>query len=238
MLFRSWLEAKLSRPVVAVLRTLLGQARRTTQMREHMRSWVTRSLGEIRVVALEIDRRLTRAARSPDPGAVFFCTVDELLRALESGRMDLGHVVRLRRAEHARDESRPDAPVTFVGRPPSVVLPPAGGNGTLRGLPACAGVVEGTVHVLAAGHELEEEMRPGEILVARTTDVALTPLFLVAAGVVTELGGPLSHAALVAREYGVPTVVNVAGATVALRNGERVRVDGTRGTVERIAAQG
>ncbi|MBI5533036.1 MAG: phosphoenolpyruvate synthase [Deltaproteobacteria bacterium] len=232
------LAKKISRPAMAVLRTLLGQARRTTQMRERMRAWVTRCLGEIRIVALEIDQRLLRAERSPSPGAVFFCTVDELIGALESGHVELGHVVRLRRAEHARDESRPDAPVTFVGTPPSVVLPPVSGNGTLHGLPACSGVVEGTVHVLTAGRELEEEMRPGEILVARTTDVALTPLFLVAAGVITELGGPLSHAALVAREYGVPTVVNVAGATVALRNGERVRVDGTHGTIERIAAQG
>ncbi|MBI4703241.1 MAG: hypothetical protein HY744_19160 [Deltaproteobacteria bacterium] len=55
-----------------------------------------------------------------------------------------------------------------------------------------------------------------------------------ASGVITELGGPLSHAALVAREYGVPAVVNVAGATVALRTGERVRLDGGRGTVERL----
>jgi rifampicin phosphotransferase len=228
------LQSKLPRPVMAVLRALMGHARRTTHMRERMRAWVTRALGEIRRVALEVDRRLLRADASLAPGAVFFCTVDELLGMLEAGRRDLAHVVKLRRAEHARDESRPDAPVTFVGRPPTVVLPPSG-NGTLRGLPASCGVVEGTVRVLRAGHELDDELRPGEILVARTTDVGLTPLFLVAAGVVTELGGPLSHAALVAREYGVPTVVNVAGATVALRTGDRVRLDGTRGTVERIA---
>jgi pyruvate,water dikinase len=231
------LAGKLSAPALAMLRVLVGHARRTTQMRERMRAWVTRALGEIRRVALEADRRLLRADASLQPGSVFFCTTDELVGALESGKVDLGYVVQLRRAESARDEARPDPPVTFVGRPPTVVLPPSGSNGTLRGLPASSGVVEGTVRVLRAGHELEEEMRPGEILVARTTDVALTPLFLVAAGVVTELGGPLSHAALVAREYGVPTVVNVAGATVALRTGERVRVDGTRGTVERVSAQ-
>ena len=73
---------------------------------------------------------------------------------------------------------------------------------------------------------------PGEVLVARTTDIGLSPLFLVAAAVVTELGGPLSHAAVVAREYGVPAVVNVAGATIAIRTGDLVRVDGDRGTVE------
>ena len=75
---------------------------------------------------------------------------------------------------------------------------------------------------------------PGEILVARTTDVGLTPIFLVAAGVVTELGGALSHAAIVAREYGVPAVVGVAGITSLLRTGERLRVDGNRGIVARL----
>ena len=69
---------------------------------------------------------------------------------------------------------------------------------------------------------------------SRTTDVGLSPLFLVAAAVVTELGGPLSHAAVVAREYGIPAVVNVPGATIAIRTGDRLRVDGDRGVVERL----
>jgi pyruvate,water dikinase len=70
------------------------------------------------------------------------------------------------------------------------------------------------------------------VLVAPVADVGWTPLFLAAAAVVTELGGALSHAALVAREYGVPTVVNVTGVTRALQSGDRVRVDGDRGVVE------
>jgi pyruvate,water dikinase len=66
----------------------------------------------------------------------------------------------------------------------------------------------------------------------------LSPLFLVASAVVTELGGPLSHAALVAREYGVPAVVNVQGATTAIKTGDLVRVDGDRGIVERLPSRG
>ena len=71
-------------------------------------------------------------------------------------------------------------------------------------------------------------------IVVHTTDVGWTPLFLIAAGVVTELGGPLSHAAVVAREFGVPSVVNVSGITRAIRTGDRLRVDGDRGVVERL----
>jgi pyruvate,water dikinase len=103
----------------------------------------------------------------------------------------------------------------------------------MRGLPASAGVVEGRARVVLREDEMDT-LLPGEVLVVHTTDVGWTPLFLVAAGVVTELGGPLSHAAVVAREFGVPSVVNVEGATRAIRTGDRLRVDGDRGVVERV----
>jgi pyruvate,water dikinase len=114
-----------------------------------------------------------------------------------------------------------------------VQLPPAGGD-VLRGTPASSGVVEGRARVLHSASQMSE-LEAGEILVVHTTDVGWTPLFCIAAGVVTELGGPLSHAAVVARELGVPSVVNVDGVTRALKTGDRVRLDGDRGIVERIA---
>ena len=100
----------------------------------------------------------------------------------------------------------------------------------MRGLAASPGVVEGRARVLVREDEMDA-LQPGEILVVHTTDVGWTPLFLVAAGIVTELGGPLSHAAVVAREFGVPSVVNVGGATRAVRTGDLLRVDGDRGIV-------
>jgi pyruvate,water dikinase len=109
------------------------------------------------------------------------------------------------------------------------------GAGTMSGLPASGGVAEGLARVLDAGGKDSDQLVAGEILVARTTDVGLSPLFLVAAGVVTELGGPLSHAALIAREYGVPAVVNVQGVMTAIRTGDRLRVNGDQGTVERLS---
>jgi pyruvate,water dikinase len=198
-----------------------------------MRTWVTRVLGMIRTIALDVDRRLCRIDPTLPKGSVFFCTYDELIAALRSGRAEVGHVVRLRRAEHARDSARPDPPATFIGRPPPLILPPAPGT-RLVGLPASGGVVEGLARVLEPGAAGLDTVRAGEILVSRTTDVGLSPLFLVAAAVVTELGGPLSHAAVVAREYGIPAVVNVPGATIAIRTGDRLRVDGDRGIVDRL----
>ncbi|WP_438016371.1 PEP/pyruvate-binding domain-containing protein [Sorangium sp. So ce315] len=227
------LETRLSRAELALLRVLVGRAQRYVRLRERMRTWVTRVLGMLRKVALDIDRRLRRIEPSLLPGSVFFCTYEELVTALSSGRADVGHVVRLRRAEHLRDAARPDPPATFIGRPPPVVLPPASGV-RLVGLPASPGVVEGRARVLDPGAPSLDAVEPGEVLVARTTDIGLSPLFLVAAAVVTELGGPMSHASIVAREYGIPAVVNVPGVTLAIKTGDRLRIDGDRGVVERL----
>jgi phosphohistidine swiveling domain-containing protein len=230
-----------------IVRHLVARAQRSARLRERMRAWVTRVLGMLREAALDADRRLLRRdpeldadwrklAESGSPLAavrsVFFLTVDEVVGALRAARADLVPLVRARRAELARDQARPDPPATFVGSPPPVVLPPWGGD-VLRGLSASAGVVQGRARVLLREDEMGA-LLPGEILVVRTTDVGWTPLFLVAAGVVTELGGPLSHAAVVAREFGVPSVVNVPGATRAIRTGDILRVDGDHGLVERV----
>jgi len=223
------------------LRHLVARAQKASRLRERMRGWVTRVLGLIREVLLDAERRLLRlmpdlrederAFGSPIP-SVFFLTVDEVVSALRNARTDLIPLLRLRRAEFARDVARPDPPVTFTGAPTGVLPPPTGGE-VLHGIPASSGVVEGIARVIRNPAEMGT-FRPGEVLVVRTTDVGWTPLFLLASGVVTELGGALSHAAIVAREFGVPSVVNVPGVTRLLRSGERVRVDGERGVVERL----
>jgi len=230
-----------------LVRHLVARAQKSARLRESMRSWVTRVLGMLRQTIVDGDRRLLRRdpelaadqralAERGSPlaaiGPAFFLTIDELVTALRTSRAELAPLVRARRAEFARDQARPDPPGTFVGAPPPVVLPPSGGD-LLRGLPASPGVVEGRARVMLGAQEIGS-LEPGEILVVHTTDVGWTPLFLIAAGVVTELGGPLSHAAVVAREFGVPSVVNVRGATIAIRTGDRVRVDGDRGVVERM----
>jgi pyruvate,water dikinase len=229
------------------VRHLVARSQKAARHREGMRAWVTRVLGLLREAVLDADRRLRRLvpeldsderALSPssspvaDVASVFFLTIDEVVQALRTSRTDLAPLVRARRAEYARDRARPDPPATFTGAPPPVQLPPSGGE-TWRGLPASAGVVEGRARVLFSANEMGK-LQPGEVLVVHTTDVGWTPIFLIAAGVVTELGGPLSHAAIVARELGVPSVVNVSGVTRAVRTGDRLRIDGDRGVVERL----
>jgi len=101
----------------------------------------------------------------------------------------------------------------------------------LRGLAASTGVVEGVARLLESPSE-GGRLGAGDVLVARFTDPGWTHLFPLAGAIVTEIGGVLSHGALVAREYGLPAVVNVEGATSSIRDGTRVRVNGSEGTVE------
>src|SRR5512139_1985569 len=135
----------------------------------------------------------------------------------------------MRRLQHEQYLRMPDPPDTFVGFPPPVA-PPAPGSDRLLGLAASSGRVEGFARVLATPADAAA-VEAGEILVSSTADVGLGPLFLVAGGVVTDLGGPLSHASIVLREYGVPAVVNVKHATRMIRTGDRILVDGDFGEV-------
>jgi pyruvate,water dikinase len=110
-------------------------------------------------------------------------------------------------------------------------------EGTLSGVPASAGVITAPACVLH-GPEDFELMRPGDVLVAGTTTPAWTPLFAMASAVVTDIGGPLSHGSIVAREYGIPAVMGTGEATQRIKNGQTITVDGGNGTVEILEETG
>lgn len=99
--------------------------------------------------------------------------------------------------------------------------------------PGAAGKVEGYVRILE-NTEAREKLQPGEILVAVTTNIGWTPLFPKAAAIITDIGAPLSHAAIVARELGIPAVVGCANATTRLKTGDKVLVDGGKGRVQTL----
>jgi pyruvate,water dikinase len=100
----------------------------------------------------------------------------------------------------------------------------------MRGVPVSRGFVEGDVVVITDPADFAR-MKRGAILVARATDPSWTPLFTLAAGVIVEVGGVLSHASTVAREYGIPAIANVRQATKRLKTGDRVQLDATLGVV-------
>lgn len=114
---------------------------------------------------------------------------------------------------------------------PNVLLKIEAVKVVLVGIAGAAGRVEGKVRIILKPED-SDQLQPGEILVAATTNVGWTPLFPKAAAVITDIGAPLSHAAIVARELGIPAVVGCGNATTILMNGDRVIVDGGRGEVQ------
>ena len=145
---------------------------------------------------------------------------------------DLRTVVTARRAEYERETRRRRVPGLLLsdGTDPEALAPrPPPADGTLAGMAAAPGTATGRARVILdpAGACVE----PGEILVAPTTDPGWTPLFLTAAGLVTETGSPMAHGPTVAREYGIPAVICVRDATQLITTGQLVTIDGAAGTV-------
>jgi pyruvate,water dikinase len=150
---------------------------------------------------------------------------------------DLRALVAGRRALYERN-LRLTPPAVVVGRfDPEAFVPDAvdGGRKVFHGLGVSAGTATGRARVILRS-DATERVRPGEILVAPFTDPGWTPYFLAAAGIVMDMGGMLSHGSIVAREYGIPAVVNVGPATQIIRTGQWLEVDADRGVVKVLDA--
>jgi rifampicin phosphotransferase len=183
-----------------------------------------------RALLWKIGEELKEAGRLEHAGDVFFVTLPETRAALAD--KDLRSVVRERRAGYEQELNRRRVPRILLSdgtEPTAEETLDAASEGALRGTPASAGTVSAKARVILdpTGARLE----PGEILVAPSTDPGWTPLFLTAGGLVMEMGGAMSHGAVVAREYGIPAVVGVPDATERIATGERITVDGFTGRV-------
>jgi pyruvate,water dikinase len=177
-----------------------------------------------------VGEELAQAGRLGTAGDIFFLSVPEAWAALAGE--DFRTAVRERRAVYERETRRKHVPRLLLsdGTEPTADQHAAAGPGDgLSGTPASGGVVSGKARVvLDPGNAYLE---PGEILVAPSTDPGWTPLFLTAGGLVMEMGGPMSHGAIVAREYGIPAVVGVPDATESVETGQTITVDGSEGIV-------
>ncbi|MEY8016386.1 sugar epimerase family protein [Mycobacterium servetii] len=195
--------------------------------REVRRDKMVRANWVLRGLLREYGRRLTDTGVFGACDDVFYLLVDEL----DALPADVAGLVARRRAERLR-LAGVVPPAVFSGswQPAIDSRVALGSGGTLRGVGVCGGRVRGRVRVVRP--ETIDDLQPGEILVAEVTDVGYTAAFCYAAAVVTELGGPMSHAAVVAREFGFPCVVDVQGATRLLPSGALVEVDGATGEIQ------
>ncbi len=225
--------------VGGALRWAFSFARDNARRREVMRSLVVDSLDMYREVMLECGRRMVKVGQIDEVDDVFFLHVEEVRAWLADATVaeGFGMSVLARKALHDVWRGMPDPPGTFSSQGSEVIadesyraLEAFDDVFEMNGLPGSSGRVTGKARVMFDPRE-EPRLAAGEVLVVPYADVGWTPLFLSASAVVMSLGGPLSHACVVAREYGIPAVVNVKGATEAIQSGDVVTVDGDRGIV-------
>ncbi|MBC8016064.1 MAG: phosphoenolpyruvate synthase [Sporomusaceae bacterium] len=217
-------KAMIMKRLIKVHRSLIG-------LREHPKYFLVQNFDLIKQALLQEGKELTDRNVLKQSEDVFFLSLDEIKEGIHTGNLD--HSVIAKRKEKFQHDQKlvPPRVMTsegeiITGRYEGMDIPP----GALAGSPVSAGIIEGRARVVLT---LEEAaMEKGDILVTAFTDPSWTPLFPLVSALVTEVGGLMTHGAVIAREYGIPAVVGVENATRTIKDGQRIRVDGTRGFVE------
>jgi pyruvate,water dikinase len=226
-----------------LFRWALRWAQTFTLVREDSISDIGLGYPLVRRFLHELGSRLVRAGAVADPADVYWLKAEELQRAARA--LDRGQALEAMTGQIEERQARWRA---FNRATPPQQLPPKSRvmgiktdafmpvsadeqiGDVIKGVPASGGTVTATARVLH-GPEDFALMQPGDVLVAEITTPAWTPLFAMAAGIVTDIGGPLSHGSIVAREYGIPAVLGTGVATQRIRSGQIVTVDGSAGTI-------
>lgn len=229
-----WFKAGLARFWGGRVRELMGA-------RESPKFFAVRLFAEFRWALLRVGEELVQAGDLAHPDDLFFLNFSELQQfaaGKPTGRnVDWQALIARRREVYRRESLRRQVPRLLLsdGRAFYDGMAGSGKEGFLTGSPVSPGVVEGRVRVVLDPRKAG--LMPGEILVCPGTDPSWTPLFLTAAGLIMEVGGMMTHGAVVAREYGIPAVVGVDHVTQRLQTGQMVRLNGSSGVIELLEEQ-
>ena len=212
-------------------RWLFSEAARMLPERETGKAAMMLCLDTARACVRGLGAHFAKQGQLEQAEDVFYLTLEEI-----QGEPPADARERITARRTQRDAYlKLDLPESWVGMVAPLEASSPEGEAPLTGLGVSPGVAEGPVRLLADG---SGDLRPGEILVCEATDPSYAAFFLVAAGVVTDIGGAMGHGAIVAREVGIPCVANARDATRRLRGGDRVRIDGTSGCVEILERAG
>ncbi|HWI54164.1 MAG TPA: PEP-utilizing enzyme, partial [Desulfobacteria bacterium] len=229
------LYARLSRgiwaiiPIKSFVKKIIAHSRSFTAFRENSHYDVTRGLHVFRILFIEVGRRFVRKGILKDEADIFYLDyfeVKEIISTIYFGLEDL-NVKALNKKIETRKEERLRRINRWRLRNIKVDE-----TSSIKGVPASLGIVSGTVKIIKDPSEFQK-LKKGDILVAPYTNPAWTPLFSTAAGLVAETGGVASHAAIIAREYGIPAVMGVIRATEIFTDGEIITINGSTGSIIR-----
>ncbi|MFB2739208.1 glycerol-3-phosphate acyltransferase [Umezakia ovalisporum] len=214
-----------------------GMVQRRVDIKGRVTELYSRLLAELRWRFVALEQICLKSGLLQQTGDIFFLELDEVRRLVVGDdfelRAHLSEIVQLRRSQFDEDSQFNQIPLLVYGNTPPHPLSPSSvySDQVLQGIPASHGQAEGRIKVLRNLQDLPEINRE-TILVVPYTDSGWAPLLVRAGGLIAEAGGRLSHGAIVAREYGIPAIMDVQNATWILQDGQRVRMDGSRGIVE------
>jgi pyruvate,water dikinase len=227
-----WLKARMARVVAGRVRALLG-------MRESPKFFAVRMMGLVRQTFLESGAEFVQSGELDQADDLVYLSLFEMRRFAAGEQQDWKGLIARRRHLYQRELLRRQIPRLLLsdGRAFYEGMREAETDGqVVSGSPVSAGNVEGLVRVVLDPRQAN--LQPGEILVCPGTDPSWTPLFLTAAGLIMEVGGMMTHGAVVAREYGIPAIVGVDQATRRLHTGQRIRMDGSTGRILLLETEG
>jgi rifampicin phosphotransferase len=217
-------KAKQTKQVIRLIRDFIGY-------REYPKYSMINRIFVYKQALMKEAEQLVQANVIREKEDIFYLTFEELREVVATNKLD-DQIINKRKEEHKRFEKlTPPRVITsdgeiIAGKYQRENLPPH----AIVGLPVSSGVVEGRARVILKMEEADLE--DGDILITAYTDPSWTPLFVNIKGLVTEVGGLMTHGAVIAREYGLPAVVGVENATKRIKDGQRIRVHGTEGYIE------
>jgi rifampicin phosphotransferase len=223
---RGWLSARLVRFFASRMRALMG-------VRESPKFFAVRLMAAIRWALLSIGEELVRDGELEKAEDLLYLSWEEIDSFAAGTLPDHRALISERRMAYEREKLRRQVPRLLLsdGRAFYQGLTSSTASAdSIHGSPVSPGSVEGQVRIVF--NPLQANLKPGEILVCPGTDPSWTPLFLSAGGLIMEVGGLMTHGAVVAREYGIPAIVGVDQATARLKTGQRIRMDGSSGMIE------
>lgn len=204
------------------------KARQAVVDREYTKSRLIKIIDIFKTQYAILAQLMTKEQLLDDPDLIYFFTHEEIGLYI-NGDISLKKKAILRRKALPLQEELVFDDI-YLGRPTPIKEDYVENDGQLKGVPVSIGECEGIVKVINSVDDANQ-LKKGEIMVAKFTDIGWTPYYSNAAGLITEIGSSLSHGAVVAREYGLPTIVNVSGATKRLKDGDHIKMNATKGII-------
>jgi pyruvate,water dikinase len=219
-----------------VIKWVLGISRAAVEAREKSKSLLVRTVHQFRLAYIALAKKMVEEGRLPEPNLIFFLNFWEINTLMKTRSPKLvAKAIRRKRLHPKMDKLK--FPEISFGCPQPIDETEIDGNlattSRVTGTAVSQGVIKATARVvmhLKDAHQIQS----GDILITYATDIGWSPYFPLLSGVVTELGGLISHGAVVAREYGLPCVVGAKQATAVFKSGETVILNGTKGYIEKV----